>query len=59
MNSLTAEELKEEGLREEKRGTDLKPDKGFDYNPAVEKWTPDVSKYDPDLREQVEDAIFD
>ena len=45
MNSLSAKEMEEEGLKEEKRGTDLKPDEGFRTNPAKEPWQPDLNKY--------------
>ena len=51
--------MEEEGLSEEKKGTDLKPDKGFDFNSAEKRWVPDLSKYEPALKTQVEDAIFD
>ena len=59
MNSISREEMEEEGLTEEKRGTDLKPDEGFRYNPAVRKWRPDPGKYDPRLRDRMEEAIWD
>lgn len=54
MNSLSAKEMKEEGLKEETRGTDLKPDEGFRHNPAKEKWVPDTKKYPDALRRSIE-----
>ena len=57
VNSLSAEEMKEEGLKEEKRGTDFKPDKGFRQNPAEKPWRPDTKKYPKELRRQVEKDI--
>lgn len=59
VTSLSMEEMEEEGLKEETKGTDLTPDEGFQYNPATEKWKPDTGKYSPGLREQVGEAIYD
>jgi len=59
VNSLSAEEMKEESLKEETKGTDLQPDEGFRYNPAEQQWRPDPEKYDPALRSQLEDWIWD
>ena len=59
VNSLSAQEMEEEGLKEETTGTDLKPDPGFEYNPAKQKWRPEPGRYDPQLRDQMEDAIWD
>ena len=50
VNSISEKEMKEEGLKEETRGTDLKPDEGFRANPAKEPWRPDLSKYPRELR---------
>jgi SPP1 gp7 family putative phage head morphogenesis protein len=58
VTSLSAGELAEEGLTVETRGTDFKPDKGFANSPE-EPWRPDTTKYPPQLRRQVEEAIFD
>jgi SPP1 gp7 family putative phage head morphogenesis protein len=38
VNSLSAEEMEEEGLQEETQGTDLKPDEGFRFNPGKAHW---------------------
>lgn len=62
VNSISAQEMEEEGLREERRGTDLKPDEGFRYNPAEQKWRPDLGKYPDKLRDQLSrdiDSIYD
>lgn len=59
VNSLSLAEMEEEGLKEETQGTDLKPDKGFQYNPAEKKWKPDAEKYDPRLKAQMEEALWD
>ena len=59
VNSVSAREMEEEGLKEETQGTDLRPDPGFRYNPAVQKWRPDPGKYDPRLRDRMEEAIWD
>ena len=59
MVSISVDEMKEEGLKEAREGTEFKPDEGFRYNPAERKWTPDLGKYDPELRKQVEEAIYD
>lgn len=53
VNSLSAEEMGAEGLKEETQGTDLKPDEGFAFNPGQQKWRPDLSKYSDGLRDQV------
>ena len=45
--------MEEEGLAEETKGTDLKPDKGFRHNPAEVKWKPDLSKYNPQLKKRL------
>jgi SPP1 gp7 family putative phage head morphogenesis protein len=58
VNSLSAKEMEEEGLKEEKRGTDLKPDTGFQTNFAKEPWKPDMGKYAAPLREKLE-AIYE
>lgn len=62
VNSLSAAEMGEEGLTESTQGTDLKPDEGFDFNPAEQKWQPDLSRYSEGLRNQVEqdlESVFD
>lgn len=59
VHSLSAEEMEEEGLTEETQVTELKPDEGFRYNPADESWKPDLKKYDPRLRAQLEEWIWD
>ena len=59
VNSISREEMEAEGLKEETTGTDLKPDPGFEYNPAKQKWRPEPGRYDPQLRDQMEDAIWD
>ena len=57
--SLSREEMEEEGLDEEKKGTDLKPDEGFRHNPGEEPYRPDLTRYAPELRQQVEEAIYE
>jgi hypothetical protein len=40
--------MKKLGIREEKRGMDVRPDEGFDYNPGkagLAAWKPDMEKY--------------
>ena len=59
VRSISAQEMEEEGLTEEKLGTDLLPDEGFRHNPAVKKWRPDPGKYDSRLRDRMEDVIWD
>jgi len=59
VNSISREEMKAEGLKEQTQATDLLPDRGFRHNPAVQKWRPDPEKYDPRLRDQMEEAIWD
>jgi len=59
VNSLSAKEMKEEGLKEEMQETGLQPDPGFGHNPAEQRWRPDPEKYDPRLRSQLEDWIWD
>ena len=59
VRSISAEEMQEEGLKEQTQVTDLKPDEGFRYNPAVRKWRPDPGRYDPRLRDRMEEAIWD
>ena len=49
--SLSPEEVQEEGLEVETRGTDLKPDEGFGFNPAVQSWRPDLQKYAANIRQ--------
>lgn len=46
--------MKERGLKEEKRGTDAKPDEGWRYNPGkagLDAWKPDLAQYPPTARE--------
>ena len=45
------------GIEVETKGTDLKPDKGFDYNVGREAWKPDLSKYPPELRNRLEKEL--
>ncbi len=62
VNSLSLEEMQAEGLQEETKGTDLLPDEGFRFNPAEQKWQPDLSRYSDGLRNQVAqdlEPIFD
>lgn len=59
VNSLSRSEMEEEGLREAEGMPDLKPDPGFRHNPAEQRWKPDPDKYDPRLRSQMEEAIWD
>jgi SPP1 gp7 family putative phage head morphogenesis protein len=59
VNSISAPEMEEEGLHEEAGMPDLNPDPGFRYNPAEQTWRPDPEKYDPRLREKMEEAIWD
>jgi len=59
VNSISREEMEAEGLKEETQDTKLKPDEGFRYNPAEERWRPDPERYDPALRSQLEDWIWD
>lgn len=42
--SLSREEMEQEGLEEEKKGTDLKPDEGFNYNPGKAFWGEGIAK---------------
>jgi SPP1 gp7 family putative phage head morphogenesis protein len=55
VNSLSAKEMEEEGLKEEKTGTSLKPDPGFQTNFAKEPWKPDLKKYHPQLKDELRD----
>ena len=55
--SLSRDEMQDEGLTEEIRGTDLRPDEGFAFNPATESWRPDMSKYPEVLRRIVEEDL--
>jgi len=59
VHSLSAQEMKEEKLKEETKMPEEKPDEGFRFNPADESWKPDLEKYDPRLRAQLEDWIWD
>jgi len=59
VNSISSSEMQEEGLTEEAQVTDMQPDEGFRYNPAVQKWRPDPGRYDPRLRDRMEEAIWD
>lgn len=62
INSLSLEEMEAEGLTESTQGTDLKPDEGFGFNPAEQKWKPDLNKYSDGLRDQVAqelEPVFD
>jgi len=59
VNSISREEMEEEKLTEETQVTDLQPDEGFRHNPAEQRWRPDPGKYDPALRSQLEDWIWD
>lgn len=57
VNSISEKEMKEEGLKEETRGTSLKPDEGFRTNPAKEPWRPDLSKYRQPLQELLKEDL--
>lgn len=59
VNSVSAEEMEEEKLKEEAKMPKEKPDEGFRYNPAERRWRPGLDKYDPRLRSQLEDWIWD
>jgi SPP1 gp7 family putative phage head morphogenesis protein len=59
VNSLSAEEMAAENLTEEDGVANLEPDEGFRHNPAVRPWKPDPEKYDPKLRSQMEEDIWD
>lgn len=58
-NSLSVQEMKEEKLTEETNMPKEKPDQGFRHNPAEQQWSPDLEKYDPKLRAQLEEWIWD
>lgn len=58
VNSISREEMKAEGLKEETRGSKRKPDEGFRYNPAKQKWRPDPGKYDPRLKSRMEEEVW-
>jgi len=47
VRTLSARQMRERGLVEQTVGMDLRPDAGFDYNPGIEKWKPDLTKYSP------------
>jgi len=57
--------MEQRGLSEETKGTGLKPDEGWRYNPAkdgLDKWKPDLSKYPEELKEKLKrdaQVIFD
>lgn len=47
--------MRQRGLKEEKQGTDLKPDEGWRYNPgkeALDSWKPDLGRYPKKLKDQ-------
>jgi len=48
VRTLSARQLQRRGLVEQIAGTDLQPDPGFDFNPGMERWKPDVNKYSPE-----------
>ena len=58
VNSLSEAEMKEEGLKEETAGTDLKPDEGFSFNPGKENWKPEKIDYNPELVKEMEQEVF-
>jgi len=62
VKTLSVRQMEQRKLKEEKRGTDLKPDEGWRHNPAKEAWKPDISKYPEPLQKQLKrdvGAIFD
>lgn len=42
--------MERRGLKDETAGTPFKPDEGWDYNPGLARWEPDLTKYAPDAR---------
>ena len=53
--TLSERQVEQRGLEIETKGTDLKPDDGWRYNPAKEKlgaWKPDLKGYPEELKEQ-------
>jgi len=62
--TLSERQMEKRGLKEEMKGTDLKPDEGWRYNPgrvSLDKWQPDLERYPKELSEQYkrEKPIFD
>jgi len=52
--------MEQRGLKEEKQGTDLKPDEGWRYNPGkagLDAWKPDLSRYEREERRILEAAM--
>jgi len=57
VKTLSDGQMDARGLREERKGTDLRPDEGWRYNPGragLAAWQPDLSEYPAALREQFE-----
>jgi len=60
VKTLSSRQMKERGLEEEHKGTDLKPDEGWQYNPGkagLDAWQPDLNKYDPGARRLLEEDL--
>jgi hypothetical protein len=55
ITALSAEEAGEEGVDEE--GPDVETDEDFGEPPSGEPWEPDLSWFDPELREAIEAAL--
>jgi SPP1 gp7 family putative phage head morphogenesis protein len=48
LRSLSDQDMKRTGKRESISPPLAKPDPGFDYNPGMVKWKPDLNKYTPE-----------
>lgn len=62
VRTLSDRQMKQKGLTEEKRGTQAKPDEGFDYNPGkagLAAWKPDLAKFPASVRKIIQEDIAD
>jgi len=53
VRSLSARQMQERGLREQRRGVSEKPDEGWRYNPGaagLDAWKPDMKGFSPEAR---------
>lgn len=57
VRTLSDRQMQQRGLEEETRGSDFKPDEGFEYNPGMEKWKPDLMRYSPEARAILEEEL--